>query len=503
MQKHKKWLVITIWISAIAFIGAGMVNWGSYGFGLSHDKVARVGSIDIHMPEYQRVYSNIFQEYANIPQLKGILDESQAKQFGIPQIALQRLIQQTQLLNFAHDLGLLVSDEEVGKAIIDEKIYVDSQGNFSNEIYTKALQEQGLSKGEFEELIRKQLLIRKFFRVMNLDENTSVPLNAVTPLEVATLEFSNSIRDRLMLKVIPISQVHFEASESDIKAFWEQNASQWKTPMEFRIEYILSPYSSQNPSKEDLHKHYEDFKSDYLNERGELMSFEQSYDKLIKDVQRIEAESVSKREYRDLKNGVKKGSILSFKENEKVFIKQGTNFVIEDIKAAQIGQVLKPIATDDGYITLKVLDKKQSINQTYEQARADARMQYELKKRKENLDVLAKDSLANFHGKDVGFIAPQAAIEISTIFPELTQNQSMQLISKVYGSSDKEGYVSFDDKAVLYRVLEQKADFIKTNSQSAEAITFAKNAKSAAIFDMLADYLNKTYKTTLYIDVNK
>ena len=29
MQRHKRWLVITIWISTIAFVGAGFVGWGS------------------------------------------------------------------------------------------------------------------------------------------------------------------------------------------------------------------------------------------------------------------------------------------------------------------------------------------------------------------------------------------------------------------------------------------------------------------------------------------
>ena len=35
MQRHKKWLIITIWISTIAFIGAGFVGWGSYNYGSS------------------------------------------------------------------------------------------------------------------------------------------------------------------------------------------------------------------------------------------------------------------------------------------------------------------------------------------------------------------------------------------------------------------------------------------------------------------------------------
>ena len=47
MQKHKKWLIITIWISTIAFIAAGMVGWGSYSFNLDQGVVARVGDIKI------------------------------------------------------------------------------------------------------------------------------------------------------------------------------------------------------------------------------------------------------------------------------------------------------------------------------------------------------------------------------------------------------------------------------------------------------------------------
>ncbi|WP_416829360.1 SurA N-terminal domain-containing protein, partial [Helicobacter ganmani] len=43
MQKHKKYLIITIWISTIAFVGAGFVGWGSYSFSSTSNAVAVVG----------------------------------------------------------------------------------------------------------------------------------------------------------------------------------------------------------------------------------------------------------------------------------------------------------------------------------------------------------------------------------------------------------------------------------------------------------------------------
>ena len=62
MQRHKKWLVITIWISTIAFIGAGFVGWGSYKYGTQGGVVATVGSREVSIEEYQQEYSNLLSD---------------------------------------------------------------------------------------------------------------------------------------------------------------------------------------------------------------------------------------------------------------------------------------------------------------------------------------------------------------------------------------------------------------------------------------------------------
>ena len=130
------------------------------------------------------------------------------------------------------------------------------------------------------------------------------------------------------------------------------------------------PFNAQSPSEEALNKHYEDFKSDYLDNDGHLMSMEQSREKLIRDVQKLEAQSLAKREYRDLKNGSKQGKILTLKDNERFFIKNGVDLVVADMKVAQVGQVLKPIEADEGFVTLKLLDKKESVNKSFDEAKS-------------------------------------------------------------------------------------------------------------------------------------
>ena len=57
MQRHKKWLIVTIWISTIAFVGAGFVGWGSYDYGKSDSTVAIVGDKEVPLNDLQSEYS--------------------------------------------------------------------------------------------------------------------------------------------------------------------------------------------------------------------------------------------------------------------------------------------------------------------------------------------------------------------------------------------------------------------------------------------------------------
>ena len=91
MQKHKKWLIVTIWISTIAFVGAGFVGWGSYDYGKSNSTVAIVGDTEIPMNDLQNEYSAIYNQYQQI--LGKSFNQELAKQLKIEDMALERVIQ--------------------------------------------------------------------------------------------------------------------------------------------------------------------------------------------------------------------------------------------------------------------------------------------------------------------------------------------------------------------------------------------------------------------------
>lgn len=77
MQKHRKYLVITIWISTIAFVGAGFVGWGSFDYGSMSGDVAKVGKVKVSKEDYSALYGNMYNYYSKVT--GGKLDEATLK----------------------------------------------------------------------------------------------------------------------------------------------------------------------------------------------------------------------------------------------------------------------------------------------------------------------------------------------------------------------------------------------------------------------------------------
>jgi len=158
MQRHKKYLIITIWISTIAFVGAGFVGWGQYSYGDKAGAVAKVGSVEITMGELQKSYSNLYSQYSQM--LQGEFDEEKAKSFGLQSQALQYLIQQALVLNLAKSYDLQVNDSELLNEIKTKEFFF-KEGVFDSQTYKEILLRNNLSLKEYENDVKKELLIKK------------------------------------------------------------------------------------------------------------------------------------------------------------------------------------------------------------------------------------------------------------------------------------------------------------------------------------------------------
>ena len=170
MQRHKKYLIVTIWISTIAFVGAGFVGWGQYSYGDKAGAVAKVGSVEITMGELQKSYSNLYGQYNKM--FQGNFDEEKAKSFGLQAQALKQLTNQALILNLAASYDLSISDSELLAALTSQDFFFQD-GVFNKEIYKQVLSRNNLTVQEYEADFKKQLLVQKTFKLLPVETSTN------------------------------------------------------------------------------------------------------------------------------------------------------------------------------------------------------------------------------------------------------------------------------------------------------------------------------------------
>ena len=188
---------VTIWVATIAFIGAGFVGWGQFQFGRKSSTVAKIKDTEVSIQDVQEVYNNLFEEKNK--QLGGALDDATAEKLGLKKQAFDMAIEQGILRQYAKDLGMYVTDEEVAKQILayfkDKKTYI------------QYLTQTGQKAKDFEAKLKKQLLIQKLLTALH-----------ITPSVTLKLTFGSALynSDNLEIKIINKSSIKVNLSEDEI-----------------------------------------------------------------------------------------------------------------------------------------------------------------------------------------------------------------------------------------------------------------------------------------------
>ncbi|MGP1450266.1 MAG: peptidylprolyl isomerase [Wolinella sp.] len=475
MQKHRKYLVVTIWISTIAFVGAGFVGWGAYSFSSSSSWVAKVGDTKITQTDLEQEYSRLYDFYNKI--VGGSLDKEQAKSLGIEKQALESLISKTLMLNFAVDSGLRVSDDDVARAVVNmDAFHVD--GNFSEEAYRKVLQDNNYKPVAFERALHDSLLLEKLSVVLTPN---------VTELERESLGAAFYIKDKISMKVLDSSNITPSVTDGEIEAFWTENKNSYMTDRVYDIVYALTKSNDINVTDEELQIHYDSFKNNYVGLDGRPLEFELARTRVERDYKDAQAEKSALRLYIEFKkDATPHGISYSLAESDK---KLGDELLLRlaEIKA---GETLKPVPSPDGYLTVKLLGIKESEPMSFESAKELAKSDLLAHKKGKILEERAKEGLKSFSGEVVGFFGRDDVAKIMLLDTE----EAAEFLAQLFQSTETKGYVMLDDKAVLYEILEQKLpkseEMIKNLDFVTKNITQIKERLAESAF---LDYLSKRY----------
>lgn len=481
MQRHKRWLIITIWISTIAFVGAGFVGWGQYSYGDKAGAVAKVGSVEISMGELQKTYSSLYARYNQM--FQGNFDEEKAKQFGLQKQALEQLIQKSLIINLAKSYDLEISDKELVDTLKTQS-YFFKDGTFDKETYKQVLSQNRLSTKEYEADLKKDLLIQKALKLLPVQE-TQNEINAFNILE--------NIADKINYKVLTQNSVVIETSDEFIKPFWEKISQNFMTEVSYEVKYIKQDQLSLSYSDDEISKYYNENKTHFKDQDGKLLSLEDSKSVITEELNAKATKEKALRVYIDYKKGnIPDGYAF---ENKTI---SASNNIFNEETLSKISELtvespyMKPINIDGIYYTFELVKINPSVQKTYEQAKPQVLNMYIAQTKREKLKELANAMLDTFSGDTTGLIT----IKDSDKLTNLSQEEANEFLEKLFVSNTKRSYIVLNSgKIVLFYILEQR---LLDNSNNNSGNLVAK-FKHSMFNEALIKTLQNKYQTEIFI----
>jgi peptidyl-prolyl cis-trans isomerase D len=481
MQKHNKYLVWTIWIATIAFIGAGVVGWGSYDYGSKASAVGRVGDVEISRAKLTMTYQNLYERYNQM--FQGKFDEEQARKMGLLKQAFDSLAAQAQLLNLARQYGIIVSDEEVADYIASIPAFQEN-GVFNRSVYKTYLKNRGIKMATYESILADDLTVRK---LMGLIEHDAVPF------EMQTVASALSVEDKVAYRVITPEAVAVELNASQIRQAWEANKEQYLTPRTYELALLWTGTDEINVTADEVRAYYDKNSFNYADAEGVALPFEQAKKMVEHDLKIKKGKKQALLDYIAFKKGKKSPEqTRTLAQNDATLPAP----LWKEIASAAPGSVLKPKVVGSRYVTVRLERVNQPHPKTFEEARAEVERQLRAVKSSEKMDEAAQALLNEIDKADLTTSDYLNLTKPATLAP-LSAEESLQFLQKLFTSSEKKGIIRLSKSLVVYRIVDQKMRPIDTNLT--QAVRQETNRIKKSVFEeALFQELSKKYPVEAY-----
>ena len=443
MQRHKKWLIVTIWVSTIAFVGAGFVGWGSYNYGKSDGAVAVVGDREVPLNDLQNEYSALYSQYQNM--FGGKFTGEMAKQMGLEKAALQRVVNKHLVLNYADELGLMTTDEEVAKELVKIQAFF-KDGKFDKNTYISVLRQNRRTATDFEAQLKQDLLVTKVNNIFNLKMNENELAN------IGTLLFSE---DKVTAKIIDGNSITVTPKMDDLKAYYEKNKDKYKSPK----GYVISYTKIANIEGKDKKAMKKEALKQYLALKKSKENFETTTT-LYDDSDFVEKEELDK------------------------------------IIKADDAEVLKPIYKDNQFYVIRKDKNIAPQVLPFKEVSSKINKDYIATTRLQKLNEKATELSKNFtSGMDLGYINRNMNLTMKG----LDSNQASTLQESIHNSTKPVNFVNVGgNKIVVYKITDTKFKPYDTANNELVKSTIS-SYKSGAVSSGLLEKLQNRYDVKTYL----
>jgi peptidyl-prolyl cis-trans isomerase D len=370
IRKKKKSVFIRsiFWIIIAAFVGTIFLVWGKGEFGNEVDDrlAVEVNGSRINLDVYEQTRQDLASFYRQI--YGGQFSPELEKRLHLPQQALQKLIDQTLLLQEGKRLGITVSKKELIDSIAAiEAFQVD--GVFNRQQYIGLLAHQRLTPAQFEQSQRNHLLMEKTQN--KLAESAKVSDDDV-------LNAFKKREEKINLDFVRMKPSAFEEKvtidNSKLEEFLAEHKEMFRVPEKFVLDYVT--FDPAN-FREQAGDHTPEERERYYNRHREQFEIDESvkvaqivlgFPENADDAAKEQVRALAEKTLDELRTGADFAKVAAERSADKesaakegvmgTFGRDGALAPeLEDaVFALRKGQISEPIAMDDGYHLIKLLE---------------------------------------------------------------------------------------------------------------------------------------------------
>ncbi|WP_172294081.1 peptidyl-prolyl cis-trans isomerase [Pseudoruegeria sp. HB172150] len=268
MAKKKSASQVAVWV-ILALLIVGLAGFGATNFGGSVNSIGTVGDREITVNRYAR---ELQQEMNRLSQQFGTnIGFPQAQMFGIDQAVLSRIFATAALENEAEEIGISVGDNRVRDQLTSMPGLQGLDGEFDREGYRFALQQAGMSEGEFEDGLRSDMS-------RGILQNAATAAAGIPESYINTLlNYGGETRDITWTSLTPedLAEPIADPTEEELQAYWEEHQDAFMLPETRDVTYAwVTPAMIAGTIEGDdeaLRRLYEDHADEYIQPERRLV----------------------------------------------------------------------------------------------------------------------------------------------------------------------------------------------------------------------------------------
>ncbi|HAW3705248.1 TPA: peptidylprolyl isomerase [Escherichia coli] len=245
-------LKIIFGIIIVSFILTGVSGYligggNNYAAKVNDQEISRGQFENAFNSERNRMQQQLGDQYSELAANEGYMKT-------LRQQVLNRLIDEALLDQYARELKLGISDEQVKQAIFATPAF-QVDGKFDNSRYNGILNQMGMTADQYAQALRNQLTTQQ---LINGVAGTDFMLKGETD-ELAALVAQQRVVREATIDVNALAAKQ-PVTEQEIASYYEQNKNNFMTPEQFRVSYIkldAATMMQQPVSDADIQSYYD------------------------------------------------------------------------------------------------------------------------------------------------------------------------------------------------------------------------------------------------------